>query len=436
MFIRNILPALLLAACLGNLAPAECDRSPLLIRNVSVWTGTRLLHRQDVLFRDGRVAKLGRNLDNSETTRTINGSGDTLLPGLLDLHLHFVIPGLPKATRDFEVAGRQLLRSGVTAGRLHLASIEQAVEFKRLGLDDCIAMPRIQAAGPGLGGGAPNVNSPAFTGVINPEDARAKVERAADAGLEWVAVHDIQKFSEDERKALFGAATRRRLRVFTAAMSEDELREALRWPINTLDYIDRTPAPGYSPSVLNLLRTKRHRLAAVPTIGIFTGYAAFKTGTASLDDPSLYEFLSASDAEQVRSTAKRDLASNQYVADSAKFVATLRRKLHDLISSGVPVAIGTDVGSPAQLHPGAVWREMEAWRNLGVAPEAILRAATSIPSGILAQPDIGHLEPGARADFVLYRGHITEGPLDPRRVKAVGKGGVLFVSEGEWTGSR
>ena len=90
------------------------------------------------------------------------------------------------------------------------------------------------------------------------------------------------------------------------------------------------------------------------------------------------------------------------------------------------------VGSPVQLHPGAMWREMETWRSYGVAPEVVLRAATSIPAAVLGERDIGHLKPGARADFVLYRGRITEGKFEASRVRAVAKGGVLYVAEGTW----
>lgn len=424
-------PLLLLLLCIG-LVRAECDRSPLLIQNVSVWTGDRLEHGQDVLFRGGRVARVGRSVPGPAGTRIMDGSGDTLLPGLLDLHLHFVIPGLPKGTRDFEVAGRQLLRSGVTSGRLHLASLEQAADLRRRGLEDCAAMPRIQAGGPGVGGGAPGVEGSMFTGVRSPEDAGRKVERIADAGLEWVALHDIHKFSGAEREALMAAATRRRLRIFSAAVSPEEVRESLRWPIDTLDYIDRTEGASYAPELIKLLRARRREVAAVPTVGIFAWYASLRNGSATLDEPFLYEFLSPSAAEAVRAQAKRDLASNAYIADSTSFVATLGRKLQELIRTGMPVGMGTDVGSPAQLHPGAIWREMEAWRSYGVAPAIVIRAATSVPAAILRERDIGHLRPGARADFVLYRGRVMEGGFAANRVRAVGKGGALVVREGKW----
>jgi cytosine/adenosine deaminase-related metal-dependent hydrolase len=45
---------------------------------------------------------------------------------------------------------------------------------------------------------------------------------------------------------------------------------------------------------------------------------------------------------------------------------------------------------------------------------------------VLRQADIGHLRPGARGDFVLYRGDVEHGPFDVERVTAVARGGVLM----------
>jgi imidazolonepropionase-like amidohydrolase len=51
---------------------------------------------------------------------------------------------------------------------------------------------------------------------------------------------------------------------------------------------------------------------------------------------------------------------------------------------------------------------------------------------VLRATDIGRLAPGTRADFVLYRGDVEQGPFDLARVLAVGKDGVLFVEDGRW----
>lgn len=135
----------------ADAAAQTCDSSPLLIRNTSVWTRDGLVANRDVVFRDGRVAAIepSRASRTSSALRTIDGTGHTLLPGLVDAHLHFVIPGgLPRGTERQteieEITGRQLLRSGVTSGRLHLATIEEAVRLKTRSANACEPFPLLQ----------------------------------------------------------------------------------------------------------------------------------------------------------------------------------------------------------------------------------------------------------------------------------------------------
>jgi imidazolonepropionase-like amidohydrolase len=415
---------------------AGCDQSPLLVRNVSVWNGRSLVPARDVLVRDGRIVDIRRSRDDRESAgaRVIDGTGNTLLPGLLDMHLHFVIPGLPKGIDASSISGKQLLRSGVTGGRLHLAPLADAAVIKQRGQDPCSPSPRIQAGGYGITGGAPKVNSPEFTGVLNPEDAAEKVQRIARAGLDWVAIHNIGRFSATERDAILDAARRSGLRVFSSVATAAELRASLDLAIDTLDYIDISPDPQYAPELLAKLRKKKG-VALAPLVGMFERYDAYRVNPRLLDDPRLYEFLAPDAAAAVRDQAKHDLLKNRYVLESDKFRASLRPKLLELAATRLPMAIATDVGSAAHLHQGAIWWEMETWRRYGIPVEQVLRSATVVPAGILGFRDSGRIARGARADLVLYRGNVLQGAFDGSRVIAVAKAGVWFADGVTVTGS-
>ena len=85
-----------------TVAPAHaqgCDAGPVIVRNVSLWTRDGPVAGRDVLFRDGRVAAIEpTRARRDDGVRTIDGTGHTILPGLVDAHLHFSIPGgLPPA---------------------------------------------------------------------------------------------------------------------------------------------------------------------------------------------------------------------------------------------------------------------------------------------------------------------------------------------------
>jgi len=425
------LPTLLAAA-------ASCPepRAPILVRNVSyIWTGENLRQlKRDVLIRDGRIHSIRSSISPQTGWTTLDGTGHTLLPGLIDLHLHFSVPGLPRNLRDYEVTGRQILRSGVTGGRVHLTSIAGGKELKQRSAGDCAMLPRLQIGGPALAGGAPQTQGAAYSGVKDLNDARQKVRAIAEAGLDWLPLHDIHRFSQDERDAIISEARRLRLRIFSAATNPEELRVALQHRVDTVDYIDRTDAATYQQDVLQAIRLNRGKTAVVPNVGIFTRHAAFRQDGNSLNAPFLYSFLDSPAAAAVRERSRTDLTTNDYVITSARLLPGLGPKLRQLFETGAAIGLGTDVGSPVHLHPGAIWWEMETWRSFGIPLNAVLRAATSHAARILAWSDAGRIAEGARGDFVLYKGFIGEGALEFSRVQAVAKGGILLVRDGQWIG--
>jgi imidazolonepropionase-like amidohydrolase len=120
-------------------------------------------------------------------------------------------------------------------------------------------------------------------------------------------------------------------------------------------------------------------------------------------------------------------------AHAMRTLPHITAKMRQLLAVGAPLALGSDTGSPLHFQSGAVWWELEAWRAMGASHRQALAAATTGAARVLRLADVGRLDVGSRADFVLYRGNVESGPFDVTRVIAVGKGGILFVAEGRWT---
>jgi cytosine/adenosine deaminase-related metal-dependent hydrolase len=398
-----------------------------------VWTPSGPLAHRDVFVRDGRVVAIRRAArDAPAGLRAIDGAGHTLLPGLVDVHLHFVVPGgLPQGAppgRQVEITARQLLRSGVTAGRLHLASIEQAVALQARGAAACDVVPRLQAGGPGISGAA-TTDHPQFWGVKDAADAQAKVARVADAGLGWIALHDADRFQPAALDALVAAARRRGVRLMGAGTSPAEIAAVLRIGPDTLDYFDRSEAAAYPPPLLDAIR-RVPRLVLAPTFGIDHRVAAYVADPARLEAEAPFAFVEPAERTFVLAAARADLAKEA----ARRGIPSLPGKARQLRGLGLPLAIAGDAGSPIHFQDGAIWWALEAWRALGFTPREALRAATVGGAGALGWRDVGTLDAGSRADFVLYRGDVEQGPFDAGRVLAVAKGGVLFVDKGDWTG--
>ena len=424
------MPTILAILVLAIAAPAAaqiCDRSPLVLFNVTVWTPEGPLAKRDVIIRDGRIASvIETGSARPNVTRSVDGTGHTLLPGLIDSHLHFSVPGgLPNPPRvdTDQITARQVVLSGVTSGRLHLATVEDAIRLKRQSQDPCAEMPRLQVGGPGLSG-ALEKDFNNFQGARSIEDGVAKVEKFAAAGVDWIAIHDANRFPPGVVDAIAAAARKARVRLMASGSTPEEIAGALSINPDTLDYFDRTEQPGYSDATLAAIRTQKD-LILVPTPGVPWRMVQYRAQPQRLEEAQNFTLFSPVDREFVLANAKKDLDGPE-MKRWVNVVPTLANKVRQLRSLGLPLAIGSDSGSTMQFQANAIWWELEAWRAAGVSHRDALIAATVTGARVLKVDDVGHLRAGARADFVLYRGNVEEGAFDADRVVAVGKDGVVF----------
>jgi imidazolonepropionase-like amidohydrolase len=108
-------------------------RSEVLIKNATVLTAARgTLENTDILIRDGKIARIGKNLSGGASARVIDATGKFVTPGIIDAHSHTMIEGqvnegtlaVTSMTRigdvldPKDVSIYRALASGVTGGLL------------------------------------------------------------------------------------------------------------------------------------------------------------------------------------------------------------------------------------------------------------------------------------------------------------------------------
>jgi imidazolonepropionase-like amidohydrolase len=420
-------------------AQTTCDRSPILVRNARLWTGSGVASARDILFENDRVAAIAAagSIKPSGSMREIDGKGQTLLPGLIDLHVHFGVPGgLPPSSApstNWEITGRQLLRSGVTSVRTHMTSLTGAALIAKDAANPCAPLPRLQFSGPEICGGIADTQSPNFMGVRSAQDAAEKVQRVADAKLQWISLYDPARFSPDELVSLKATARQAGIRLMAPIGNAQEMEASLSAGVDTIDDIDTTSAERYPDGLLRKLKASPN-VTLVPTIGYAYRLHAFDRDPRLLDTASHYEFMTSAERDFVAATARDAFQKDGYVVNNRRVYATLAAKFRQLLATGAPIAIGTDVGSADHFHAGAIWWELEAWRAFGARPRAALVAATISAAHVLRDDRAGNLKEGSYADFVLYAGDAEKSRFELTRVRAVAKGGVLFVRDGAWVG--
>jgi imidazolonepropionase-like amidohydrolase len=168
-----------------------------------------------------------------------------------------------------------------------------------------------------------------------------------------------------------------------------------------------------------------------PTLVVLDGYVAvakaFSThAPVAFDDPN--GCVDPSTRARLAETARLELPKSvdlgrfekRAVPANAVAAANLKR----VRDAGIPIAMGTDAGNPGTLHGPSVYAEMEAMQSAGMTPMEVLVASTKGGARAMGRDDVGTLEKGKRADFVLVGADPLLDAANLRKVNAVVRGGA------------
>ena len=122
-------------------AHGQATAGPQLIQDVRVFDGEKVLEHRSVLIEDGKIAQIGEAGWNVKGAEVTDGRGRTLVPGLIDAHVHI--------TDAAEDASRQALRFGVTAQLDMFSGGERMKRIKQVEAEDRPDMADARTAGAG-----------------------------------------------------------------------------------------------------------------------------------------------------------------------------------------------------------------------------------------------------------------------------------------------
>lgn len=146
-----------------------------------------------------------------------------------------------------------------------------------------------------------------------------------------------------------------------------------------------------------------------PTLTREVSVYIYSERPAFFDDPF---FLSGADPEILEQLTDPEI-QQRYTGRAANYfreaLPLAKANMMALHNAGIRVALGTDSGPPARFHGYFEHLEMEMMQNAGMNPIEILTSATRYAAECMnLDDDIGTLEPGKWADFVV----LNENPFD------------------------
>jgi imidazolonepropionase-like amidohydrolase len=305
-----------------------------------------------------------------------------------------------------------LLRAGVTSARDLGAPLGDSIAVRDAIRRGELPGPTLYVSGPFIQK-APYPGTELFRwGVNGVKDARAKVKRLADAGVDVIKLIDQDEMTPEEAQAVVDEAHANKLKVVGHSHRPEEIRRGLAIGIDCFEHTGLAAAPEYPEDVMRALAERTAQMARgplfwTPTIEGLWNYAYNRDHPEKLDDPSWRLGLAADTVEDIR----RSLAHPErlpYFQITPQRAATLKRKFEQLRRSGAVLLVGTDSGIPMKFHSQSTWNELDIWvRELGVPPMDAIRAATYWPAvaqGVAA--DYGTLTEGKYADVIAVRGDV------------------------------
>ena len=441
---RRLAALLALVAALpaGGTAVAQAPRPTLAIVGGRVIDGYGgpVLENGVVLVAGERILAVGPSAEVPVPAGVpvIDAEGHTVLPGLIDMHVHLHILGhgdykrwdelygREDATVVMPIAARQLLMAGVTSARDLGSRLDEILTVRRRITAGEIPGPRLFVSGPFIQHQAYERYEEAFRwGVQGADDARQKVQRLIDAGVDVVKLIDQDQMTDAEVAAVVETAHRAGRPVVAHAHRMAEIRVGLRHGVDDFEHTGLGTAPGYADDVLQALRERNSALYWTPTLSpLYTLYYTGSVFPERLDDPAWREFMPPAMAREVRASLAR-IPQLPYYALFPSRLPLLPAKFRQLRETGVRLMIGTDAGIPAMFHNDATWREMVKFVELGVSPMETIQSATLWPARFLKrEADIGVLAPGRYADLILVKGDPLTDMTVLRDVRVVVKGGT------------
>ncbi|OAG44244.1 hypothetical protein AYO21_01701 [Fonsecaea monophora] len=406
------------------------------IINARVFDGENVLPAATTVVVSGAtITAVGGPVPDGATV--INGEGCTLLPGLIDSHVHTGIPQLELA-----------LKFGVTT-ELEMMGYWDAESRRQIAERDDLADLRTASYGLTAPDGHPNQltkrldasvplphhhhhetpsGEAVLTTATTPDEAVTFVKQRVSEGADYIKImiEDGTVFASPglpmlSRETLSAAVTEAHKHdklVIAHAMTYEAAEVAAEVGVDGLShlFLDR----GADLNILEKLKGK----FIIPCLCLDASILGIKPTTFARDHR-----VSASLPQTwlTHLNGSMDTFPGGDFSTVLKIVAALRE------TETIDVLVGTDSSFPVPhlagiAHGASVHYELQLLVEAGFTPVEALRAATSVPARCFGLGDRGLIKEGLRADLVLVQGGPTGDIRDTLSVKSVWRRGKLLAS--------
>lgn len=437
----------------GPVSRGALSRGTFAFTNVHVipMTSDTVIRNATVVVRDGRIAAVGATdrITVPRGARVIDGVGRYVIPGLADMHTHLYSDGdVADSAAPAELG--VMLANGVTAVRFMAGTPEQ-LRLRAAVEQGSVIGPQVWVSSPMFANRA-GENTRVIT---SPDDARAAVREAADAGYDFIKItfgivgEVYGAIVEEARARKIGVVGHvepdlgltRALEAgqqlehldayFEGALADTApMRVSLtqggvyrqaNWA--SLDFIDQRKLADLAQ------RTVRAGAWVGPTLEVFN--RAFSVPLTDDQLHALPDWNMIPPAMRTLYVNSRNRYWSQPIPRErrARYAELRNAIVKHIVDAGGAARIlaGSDTPDLLMVYGFALHRELQALVAAGLTPYQALAAATRNPAAYLgALGEWGTLEPGKRADFVILGANPLADIRHTERIERVVTGGRLI----------
>lgn len=387
-----------------------------IIKKGKVFTGlNEKLEDLAVVIEGKKIIEIAKDIDYDKypDAKIIDAKGQTVLPGLIDCHVHIASEGdADFAKTQNDSVSRQTVRAVMIAEKILHAGF---TTVRNMGTGNGIDIDLAKAIEQGMVEGCriiPSGRCICMTGghgwvngreVDGPDEARKGAREQLRAGAEVIKIMATggvmtegvepgsPQLTIEEMKAAVEEAHKAGRKAATHAQGSEGIKNAILAGLDTIEH-----GIFLTDEIIEMMLERN--VALVPTL--VAPYRINEGGVAA--------------------------GIPEYAVNKSMMIADDHVKSFKMaLDAGVTIAMGTDSGTPLN-RPGNNAMELELMVRHGMSEVGALKAATSVAAKVIDRDDIiGSLEVGKHADIVIFEGN----PLED--IKVLHNKPTVIIKEGK-----